>query len=139
MAKKKDPPKREYVDQLAKIFKCPAEYFYSSGESNLHLEIIYNKRLSDIVGYKLLADLINDNKEFREMYKIPEVLIELFADEKTVETLRITGKELQAILLMADEYGERLNKKWFIKTLNEVRSILSSRIYEEYEKYTKSK
>jgi len=132
--KKDSPPKKEYVKQLAKIFKCPEEYFYLDDKSLNYVNVVYNKKLTEIDDYKLLAEMINNSPDFQKMHSIPDTIKELFEDKNMVDTLKMTGEELQILLTASYRYGESLNKKFYIETLMDIRNLLIKRIYPEFKK-----
>jgi transcriptional regulator with XRE-family HTH domain len=128
------PPKKRYIKQLAKIFKCPEEYFYLDGKSLAYVDVVYNKKLTEIDDYKLLAELINNSQDFQTMHSIPDTIRELFEDKNMVDTLKITGEELQMLLTASHRHGDFLNKKFYIETLMDIRNLLIERIYPEFKK-----
>jgi transcriptional regulator with XRE-family HTH domain len=122
-----EPPKKIYVRQLSEIFKCPVEYFYRDDESSAYQDLVYNKKLNEIDDYRILSELIINNPEFQKIYGVPEEIKELFEDEDVVESLKITGEELQILLTASSHFTHRFTKESYIQAFGDIKDFLSKR------------
>jgi predicted nuclease of predicted toxin-antitoxin system len=63
------------------------------------------------------------------MYNIPKELKEVFRDKDLVESMKMTGEELQILLISSHNFKHRFTKESYIEMLRDVRDFLSKRTH----------